>query len=182
MTFTTEPCHPHLSPPPPSPTCQQPWDGGRFWCPPPRASRLCLSQFSSHLPLSLSLPSSPSGPTGHWFSLSGRPLAAPSLSKEVCPPGLGDPQMMRGPGSWATAFSHHGLGSAAADGHRRPGPSMSTQRRERVPSVCHHLRGRGPGSHPSPACARHYSSSSRGPFPRGSSPLRPTLLAPGAPR
>lgn len=98
MTFTTEPCHPHLSPPPPSPTCQQPWDGGRFWGPPPRASRLCLSQFSSHLPLSLSLPSSPSGPTGHWFSLSGRPLAAPSLSKEVCPPSLGDPQMMRGQG------------------------------------------------------------------------------------
>lgn len=147
----------------------------------PHNTFLCLSHY-------LPLPQAPMATTGpacfprDSLGQSGRPLGAPSLSKEVCPPGLRDSQTMRGPRSQATALSHHGLGSAAADGHRCPGPSVPTQRRQRAPSFCHHPHGRDPGSHPSPACSCHYCSSSRAPFPRGSSPLRPVLLVPGAPR
>lgn len=160
VTFTTEPYHPHLSPPSPQPHfVSSPGVVGGFGVPhpghpssaspnSPHNTFLCLSHY-------LPLPQAPMATTGpacyprDSLGQSGRPLGAPSLSKEVCPPGLGDSQMMRWPRSQVTALSHHSLGSAAADGHRCPGPSMPTQRRELVPSVCHHPRGRDPGSHPS---------------------------------
>lgn len=174
---------------PPSPTCQQPWGGGSFWGPTPRAPQLCLPQFSSqHLPLSLTT----------FFSLRPHwPLVQPLLPEGQLravsrgsiplqgslPPSPWEfPDDGGGARSGATALGHHGLGSAAADGHRHPGPWMPTQRREEAPCLCHHPRGRGPSSHPFPAFACHYCSSSGGPFSRGSTPFRPTLQATGAPK
>lgn len=185
-----EPCHPHLSPPPSQPLVSSLgwWEllgshtQGTPALPAPilftTPSSLSLTTFFSlrpHWPLVQ--PPLPQGPLRavRWALRGSLPLHG-SL-----PPGLGDSQMTGGGArSGATALGYHSLGSELLMA-QMPGPCLSTQRREEAPCLCHRPRGRGPAATP-PACARHSYSSSGGPFSRGSTPFRPTLLATGAPR
>lgn len=109
------------------------------------------------------------------------PLGAPSLSKEVCPPGLRDSQVMGGQGQGQlpmvttaralllpTATEARPLGANPKGGGGALSLPTPTRTRLRQP--------------PSPACSRRYCGSSRGPFSRGSTPFRPTLLLSDVPR
>lgn len=145
---------PHPSLPPSQPPCQQPWGNGRFWSPPPGASQLCLSQFSTTLP-------------SHCLSLPGAPLVLASPSPRDCSILLHGNFPSR---PWGLPDD----GSGARSGATGPQP----------PQLSDTNPGKGGGafSLPPPSPCHLYGSSPRGPFSRGSVPFRPVLLATGTPR